>query len=183
MAIDPITPEQAPIAVRGYFERGQPGPLTGTLAHVPELLEVAMPFIGKALSALGVHARSKEIVILRASALQGCSYCIQTHSVVALDSGLDVNQVRALRGEVAMADGFVAPADLALLAWTEAIAAGPGPVDSALLEQLGAHFEPHQVVELTLAAGATLMLNRYCTALALPTAAAHLQRLAAEGLL
>ena len=183
MRIEPLTPEQAPVAVRSYFERGQPGPLTGTLAHVPELLEVAMPFINKALSPLGVDGRSKEMVILRASALQACTYCTQTHSVVALDCGLDRSQVRALRGEAATADAFSAPADLALLAWTDEVAAGRGPVDGALLEALGAHFEPYQVVELTLAVGATLMLNRYCSALALPTAAANLQRLAAEGLL
>jgi hypothetical protein len=36
-------------------------------------------------------------------------------------------------------------------------------------------------VELTLVAGATLMLNRLCTALELPTSAATLARLEAEG--
>ena len=182
MRVDLITPEQAPIAVRGYFEAGQPGPLTSSLAHVPELLEVAMPFIAKALSPLGVDGRAKEIAILRTSARQDCQYCVETHSVVALDSGLNVAQVRALRGEAELAEAFTTAVDLALVAWTDAVGASTGPVPKASLDGLSAHFEPHQVVELTLCVGATLMLNRYCTALALPTAPGHLARLAAEGL-
>jgi hypothetical protein len=39
-----------------------------------------------------------------------------------------------------------------------------------------------ELVELTLVASATLMLNRYCSALGLPTSASTLSRLADEGL-
>lgn len=49
--------------------------------------------------------------------------------------------------------------------------------DGAALEAFG----DHAVVELTLAVGATLMLNRSCTALDLPTSAGTLACLAAEG--
>ena len=50
------------------------------------------------------------------------------------------------------------------------------------LETLRHHFSPHHVVELTLLVGATLMLNRYATALDLPVAEAHAARLREAGL-
>jgi alkylhydroperoxidase family enzyme len=46
-----------------------------------------------------------------------------------------------------------------------------------------AHHSEAEVVELTLLCAATMMLNRYCSALELPTSPATLQRLATEGLL
>lgn len=51
----------------------------------------------------------------------------------------------------------------------------PSPVTASL-----AHVP--EILELTLVAAATLMLNRYCSALRLPTSAATLSRLAKEGL-
>jgi alkylhydroperoxidase family enzyme len=49
------------------------------------------------------------------------------------------------------------------------------------VDRLREHFAEHEVVELTLVAGATLMLNRFCTALELPTSPATLGRLEAAG--
>jgi alkylhydroperoxidase family enzyme len=51
-----------------------------------------------------------------------------------------------------------------------------GDVSSRLRE----YFSEHELVELALLAGATAMLNRFCTALELPASAATLARLAAE---
>ena len=45
-------------------------------------LEVTMPFLDAALGPSAVDARTKELVILRTSAVMGCRYCIQTHTVV-----------------------------------------------------------------------------------------------------
>ncbi len=180
--IPAITPDQAPLSLRDWFKRGQPGALTATLAHVPELLETAMPFIGQALGPLGVDERTKEIAILRTSALQSCPYCVGSHTVAALDSGLSSEQVRALRGESDLHEAFTSEDDLALLAWTDVVARGPGSPEVELVERMGRHFEPHQLVELTLCIGATLMLNRFCTALDLPLSDACRRRLETEGL-
>ncbi len=169
------------MSLRSWFERGQRGALTATLAHVPELLETIMPFLGQALNPLAVDEASKEMAILRASVLQGCGYCLQNHTVAALDSGLSPQQVRALRGEAPMAEAFPAPAHQALIGWVEAVAGGVGPVPDAPMAALAMHFEPHQVVELTLCVSATLMINRYCTALALPVSDRCRQRLRQEG--
>jgi len=172
----------APLPTRPYFADGDPGPIAASLAHVPDLLPAALTFIGAALGGSWVATRTKEIVILRVSALAGCRYCTSTHTVVALDSGLTLDQVCSLRGELPLPPAFDDAADLAVISWSDAVHAGSELELEAARELLAAHFEDGAVVELTVCATATLMLNRYATSLALPTAPQTLSRLAREGL-
>lgn len=173
--------DQAPLLARPYYDGGDPGPIVAALAQVPELLEVAMPFLGAALGPSGIDWRTKEIVIVRTSALAGCRYCVQAHTVVALDAGLTHDEVTALRTESPVAQSFTDPRDLALLAWVDTVA-GQGPVSDEARASVRACFADHEVVELTTLVGATLLLNRFATALALPTDTDTLTRLSAEGL-
>ncbi|MEO6120537.1 MAG: hypothetical protein ABIW46_09855, partial [Acidimicrobiales bacterium] len=59
--IDLVGAEQAPLLARPYYLGGDPGPIVAALAHVPELLEVALPFIGVALGPSAMEARAKEL--------------------------------------------------------------------------------------------------------------------------
>jgi len=172
--------DQAPLLARPYYASGDPGPIVAALAQVPELLEVAMPFLGAALGPSGIDWRTKEIVIVRTSALAGCRYCVQAHTPVALDAGLSRDQVTALRTETPVEESFTDTRELALITWVDVVA-GAGPVPDAARAAVRAHFADHEVVELTALVGATLLLNRFATALALPTGAETLDRLAAEG--
>jgi AhpD family alkylhydroperoxidase len=176
-----ITAEQAPLLARPYFANGNPGPIVAALAHVPELLEVTMPFLDAALGPSAVDARTKELVILRTSAVLGCRYCTQTHTVVARNTGVSVEEVAALRGEAPLEAAFTDPRELALLQWVDAVAVGAGPVPEAARRAARERLEDPDLVELTLLVGATLLLNRFCTALDLPTSPKVLRRLAAEG--
>jgi AhpD family alkylhydroperoxidase len=176
-AVSLVSREQAPLLARRFYGATPPSPITASLALVPELLEVTLPFVGRALSASALDARTKEIAVLRTSALLECRYCVQTHSVVALDSGLSRGEVLALRGRAAVSAAF-SRRERVLLAWVDEVALGgavEAAVRTALREELG---EPG-LVELTLVVAATLMLNRYCTALELPTSPDVLARLAA----
>lgn len=176
-----ITPEQAPLLARPYYGDGDPGPIVAALAHVPELLEVALPFLGGALGPSALDLRTKELVIVRTSAVAKCRYCVQSHTVVALDAGLDRAEVQALRDEYPVAEAFADPRERALLAWVDLVAGG-GPVPDEDRAAVRRYFAAHEVVELTAVIGVTLMLNRFATALALPTGTVTLDRLAAEGL-
>ncbi len=169
-------------SLKPFYANGFPGPIPASAAQVPELALVAIPFIMRSLGPSdAVDGRTKEIVILRASAKLECQYCTQTHTVVALDSGLSAAECRALRGEASPDAAFTAPRDLSLIAWTDAVAQGPGAVPAELQEELSRHFTEPQIVELTWTATTTVMLNRYATALDLPVAAPHLGRLATHG--
>jgi AhpD family alkylhydroperoxidase len=175
-----IEPDQAPVLARSYYSGEATSPLVASLAHVPEALEVAMPFIGVVLGASAIDTRTKELVILRTSARLRCTYCELTHSVAALDAGVTSDEVRALRSPGACE--FPAADERALLAWVDAVAGGVGPVPEAASAALKEHYGESEVTELTLLCAATVMLNRFCTALELPVGPATLQRLAAEGL-
>ena len=176
-----ISREQAPLLARRFYGDGPPSPIIASLAQVPELLDVALPFIGAALSPGALGERVKEIAILRASALLECRYCVQTHTAVALDAGLSAAEARALRGEGDIRRVFTDPRERLIIEWIDAVALGRGPVAPELQERVAEALEPHELVELTLAVGATQMLNRYCTALDLPTGAGTLARLESEG--
>ena len=176
-----VDADQAPLLARPYYERGDPGPIVAALAQVPEVLEACLPFLGVVYGRSAVPARRKELVVLRTSALLRCRYCVEAHTVVALDAGVSPAEVRALLGLEPTEAVFADPAELTLLAWVDAVAGGVGPVDPSLRAGLAGHFDDYEVVELTLLAGATLMLNRFCTALELPTSPETLRRLAAAG--
>lgn len=179
--VELISAEQAPLLARPYFEHDDPGPIVAALAQVPELLEVSVPFIGAVLGASSIDARTKELVILRTSVRLDCRYCVQSHTPIALDSGVTRAEVDRLRRPESAIGGFSEPRARALVAWVDAIAGEVGPVDPRIATEMQEHFEDHEIVELTLLAGATMMLNRFCTALELPTSPGTLDRLAAEG--
>jgi len=177
-----IEKPQAPLLARRFFERGDPGPIVTALAHVPELLETTAPFLGSIYGPSHLSPRLKEIVVLRTSGLLGCHYCIETHTVVALDSGLSREETLALRNEATIEGRFTDERELALLAWVDCVALGPGCPDEKMVSELKARFSDAEVVEITMVCAATVMLNRFCTTLALPTSPATLARLSEEGL-
>jgi len=177
-----LAASEAPLLARPHYAGGDPGPIVAALAQVPELLVVATPFLGAALGPSAIDWRTKEIVIVRTSALAGCRYCVQSHTVVALDAGLTKAEVSVLRGEAAAENCFSAPRERVLLHWIDAVAGGAGPIDATVRAALRRHWVDHEVVELTAVIGVTLMLNRFATALELPVATQTLDRLAAEGL-
>ena len=173
--------ERAPLLARPFYADGDPGPITAALAQVPELLDVAMPFLGAALGPSFVPLRTKELVILRTSADLSCTYCVEAHTVVACDAGLGTDEVAALRTEQPVEGAFDDDADRALLAWVDALALGRGPVPDEVADALAEHFDEPAVVELTVLVGATMLLNRLCTGLQLPTSPETIQRLGELG--
>ena len=179
--VELITADTAPLLTREYFTDGDPGPIAASLAQVPELLEVAMPFLGAALGPSSIPLRPKELVILRTSAVMSCRYCVAAHTPVAVDAGLDHHEVAALRNEGDIETAFSDPAELALLHWVDAVATGTGTVADAVADELAEHWAEHHIVELTVLVGATMLLNRYCSALELPSSDETLARLAQDG--
>lgn len=177
--IDLIDRRSAPLLVRDLFADGDPGPIVGALAHVPELCEQALPFVGAALRPAGVGVRLKEIAIVRTSADLACRYCTDTHTVVGAKAGLTTDELVALRREQAVEDVFTDPAELALIDWVDALATTTGPVDPLVATRAAVLLGDHQLVELTVTVGATMLLNRFATGLGLPTSDETVTKLAA----
>ncbi len=96
---------------------------------------------------------------------------------------MTATEVRALRDGTAWETAFTSERERVLLDWVDAVAGSQGAVENQFGERLRAHWSDSEVVELTLVCAATMMLNRYCTALELPTAAGTVRRLEEAGLL
>lgn len=174
-AVALIDAERAPLLARRFFAGGDPGPIVAALAHVPELLEVTVPFLGAVLGPTSLPARLKEVVVLRTSVVGCCRYCVDCHTVAARDSGLTQDEVTALRDEGPVPETFSAP-ELAAARFSELMWSRPAEA----VEVLRPHLEDHSIVEMTLLCATTMLLNRLCTALALPVPRSVRRRLGAH---
>ena len=176
-----LSKSQAPITTRSFYAEETASPLISSIAHVPELLLKGMPFIGQALGPSSISFRYKEIMVLRASAKLNCSYCTNTHTVVSIQAGLSHDEILALRGEKDTDDVFTDAKERLLIAWTDSLSNGSKTISSELKEQMKEHYSEAEIVEFSLCVGATIMLNRYATALSLPVDPQHILVLNEQG--
>jgi AhpD family alkylhydroperoxidase len=174
-----ISADEAPITTRQFFG-SEPGPLVATFAHVPEMLMVSMPFIQTVLGPSSIDFRTKEIVILRVSALKECIYCVNTHSYVARKAKLTKNEVLALRSS--KVNFFATEKENILVQWTDDVVKSSYKRNAEILSTLKTHYDEAEIVELTMLIGATVMLNIYATTLDLPVSTAHQEFLQNEDL-
>lgn len=161
--VELLTAGNAPLLARRFYDEGDPGPIAAALAHVPELMEAALPFIDSVLGLTSLDARVKEIVILRVSSANRCHYCTETHTVAAHRLNFSMSELAALRGESPMPDRWPRREQAAYL-FSEAISDRPGGAVSVLTGV----FSDSEIVELVMLAATTVMLNRFATALDLP---------------
>lgn len=179
--VELLTSETAPITAQSFFADGDPGPIVAALAHVPELLAPTLGFIGAALGDGATSTRHKEFAIIRTSVLQGCDYCVGTHTPVALDVGITTDEVRALRGEGDIESTFD-EREQALITWIDALAGATGPVPDDVWAAATSAWDDYLLMELSATVGATMFLNRFATAFELPLSPNTVDRLDAEGL-
>ena len=116
---------------------------------MPELLATAAPFIGTVFGPSSVSIRLKEIVVLRTSARLHCRYCVQTHTAVALDSGLSRDEVTALRADGPAGKVLEDAREQALLEWTDVLAAGNDAVSGEAAAAVKELYSDAEIVELT----------------------------------
>ena len=177
-----LNASEAPIIAQQYFAGGDPGPLVAALSLVPELLAPTLGFVGAAFAPGSASIRLKEFAILRTSVLQGCQFCINSHSASSLDEGLSTVEVRALRGELPLEDGFPSESERALIGWIDALAGTTGSIPDDVWIIARQYWPEHLLVELTVTVGATIFLNRFATGFELSTADHVIDRLTGIGL-
>ena len=176
--VDLVEPAAAPLLARRFFaEAGETSPIVRALAQVPELVAPTLEFVGVVLGATSLDLRTKELVILRVSALAGCTYCVGAHRVAAAASASAGRGGRALRRR-ARRPARSPATTRSCSRVADAVAArrrGARRDDRATSAATAATTSPSRSCCV---ASATLMLNRFCTALGLPSTAATAARLA-----
>jgi AhpD family alkylhydroperoxidase len=96
-----------------------------------------------------VPERYKALGELRAAMVVGCEFCVDIGSMVARQSGLSDDELKDLVDW--QSSERLDEKDKLVLAYADAISATPVEVSDELFEQLHAHFDEQQLVELTAA--------------------------------
>lgn len=115
------------------------------------------------LSAL-MHKSSLEVglvhlIYVRVSQINGCAYCVDTHTKEALDAGEKPQRLYALT--VWRETDFFTPRERAALAWAEAMTKiGAGHPPTTVCDEVRAPFTEKEFVDLTFAIATINALNR-----------------------
>jgi AhpD family alkylhydroperoxidase len=98
----------------------------------------------------GLEPALLELVRTRASAINGCAYCIDMHTKDARAAGESEQRLYALSAW--REAPFYTARERAALAWTEAVTLlADAPVAEELYEELRRHFSEKEAVDLTMA--------------------------------
>lgn len=128
----------------------------------PALMQAQLA-LNKAVDESGIERRLQYLVKLRASQINGCSYCVDMHSREAREDG---ESERRLFMVSAWRDALLFTArERAALAWTEAVTLLPqGGVPDALYEATRKEFSDHEIVQLTMVVAVINTWNRLSVA-------------------
>jgi AhpD family alkylhydroperoxidase len=127
----------------------------------------AAPIAMKALANLeaqvagsGLDAGLMELVKIRASQINGCAFCLHMHTRDARAGGESEERIYLL--DAWRESPLYSACERAALAWTEAVTlVSQTHVPDAVYEEVRAHFEPEELVKLTLLITTINAWNRF----------------------
>lgn len=124
----------------------------------PELLNSVLA-LSKAVDTCGLEKNLLHLIKLRASQINGCSYCVELHTREARDDG--ETEQRLYLVSAWKESPLFTEQERAAFAWTEALTliAGAG-VDDALYEKVREQFSEQDLTNLTVAVTMINMWNR-----------------------
>ncbi|WP_011581388.1 MULTISPECIES: carboxymuconolactone decarboxylase family protein [Chelativorans] len=134
--------------------------------------------LNKAVDECGLDKMLLHLIKLRASQINGCSYCVDMHSHEAREDG--ESEQRLYLVSAWRESPLFSERERAALAWTEKLTRlADGLVEDEAFEDVSRHFTEDELVKLSVAIGMINVWNRLCV----PFQSIHPireQRLAAE---
>ncbi|TGQ42597.1 carboxymuconolactone decarboxylase family protein [Mesorhizobium sp. M00.F.Ca.ET.216.01.1.1] len=129
-------------------------------AKAPEIMK-AVSALNKAVEECGLEASLLHLIKLRASQINGCSYCVEMHSREARHDG--ETEQRLYLVSAWKESPLYSERERAAFAWTEAVTMiADGGVSDALYAETLEHFSEEELVKLTVAMGMINAWNRLC---------------------
>ncbi|MEU8125024.1 carboxymuconolactone decarboxylase family protein [Spirillospora sp. NPDC049024] len=129
--------------------------LNGVMAESPELL-AGYNALSEQFTRSSLPRNAKHVVLITASVLNGCEYCVAAHSTMALRTRVPAEVVDALRAGQALDD----PALEAVRRLTSAVVVRRGWVDEAEVEAfLAAGHTRRHVLDVVLGVGMKTLSN------------------------
>ena len=160
-----IDPQSASPDVKQIYEhrlRGKPGSVHKAMAHNPHALT---PFLSLyAATGASLDRKLWELVYLRVSFINGCSYCSQHHVASSKKVGLGAEDWKAVK------DGDIlrySESEQVALRYSEKLTKTPGATTDGDIAELQKHFTHQQIVDLHLLVGLANLTNRFTDPLGL----------------
>ncbi|MFQ5796855.1 MAG: carboxymuconolactone decarboxylase family protein [Candidatus Bipolaricaulia bacterium] len=146
---------------RKLYEQGKlPVEMIQAMTFRPEILE-AFGQMSKGVYPDGLLERAlKEKVILKASMLNSCQFCVNSHRTIMRNLGIPQDQIDQLEAPRSLTER-----ERLALDYTEAVMRDSNRVGDELFAELTARFSSEEIVELTFLIGYINMLNLFNNAL------------------
>jgi uncharacterized peroxidase-related enzyme len=172
--IQPITDEQAandPV-LTALFEgtRKLVGRVPNSVrvrAHLPRAVAWNMAVVTSLQREGGggsLPGRLKEIIVLKTSILNQCTYCVTHNTALAEATGLSVEEIDSIDGDY-LGSKLLSDREKAAARWAEAVTLNTAGRDEAAFQELKRHFSDSEIVEITWLAAYFNMANRMQDAL------------------
>lgn len=128
----------------------------------PEAMK-ALSGVEQHIARAGLEKPLMELVRLRASQINGCAYCLDTHSADARKAGEDERRLATVA--LWRDTPFFSERERAALEWTEALTRiADRPVSDELWARVAPHFLAEDIVDLTVLVNAINGWNRLAIA-------------------
>ena len=137
------------------------------VAHTPK---VAQPLVGFMVAALRkevsgkLDLRTKTLVILKTSMLNGCRYCIGHNSALGRSIGFSDAEIAEIEGDY-RASPYFSDAEKAAIAWAEHLTEKTYRAHPEAMDALKRHYDEAQIVEITMVSGFFNFWNRFTDSL------------------
>lgn len=164
------TPEEAAPEVQRLFdafmrERGNVPNLFRAASLRPPIVLTLFAHLRAVTGPGEVPVLLKELLTVRVSQLNSCSYCLASHTALSRKYGASDSQISAL--EAGRYDPFE-PSWRAAFAFADAMNPTAGDVTDEIYAELARWWTPPQIVEITSVIGFFNYFNRFAEALRIP---------------
>lgn len=154
-----VTAETGEIYDRYMQQRGNVPNMFRTVAHRPEIFQTMIAHFEAVLNTGTLPLKLKELVIVRTSQLNRCSYCLASHSRICRKLGWADEQLVNL-ADFATRDDFT-PAEKTALQLAEWMTRNEGPLTEEQWQEVRDVYSEGEVVELMAAIGLFNYFNRF----------------------
>jgi AhpD family alkylhydroperoxidase len=111
--------------------------------------------------------RLHELVRMRVATINECTVCLGWRTPIAVEAGVTDADLAAVTDPT---DARFSPAERVALEYTARFCTDSARIDDGLLARLGEHFDPGEIVELTLVIAKYLAMGRFMQVLGLDQA-------------
>ncbi|MFE7071513.1 carboxymuconolactone decarboxylase family protein [Streptomyces sp. NPDC057620] len=139
-------------------------PLDRMLLHSPQVADGWNSLLGAVRQRTTLPADIRELIVLRIAVLNRAPYEWAAHEGDARAAGLDDRHLDALRAEAAATHPDLDERQRRVVAYTDAMTRDVH-VPAHVFDAVRAHFDPAELVELTVTAAAYSMVSRFLVAL------------------